>query len=166
MPQTQQTPVVQPPPVQTQNKVVYQDDDDQADDNNGDEEIKITASEFQRLRYSVDSAREHTNFFRLTNPFESVDAYVPVAKKYFNSYPGFWTYYERTMFGLKKNEHYCDMVDTYNLAHPENVFQTMNFVTDYGKDSKKIIYATVLTFCSRQPRTRDSSQTACHERNR
>ena len=29
---------------------------------------------------------------------------------------------------------YCELVDAYNLAHPENMFQNMNFFTDYAKN--------------------------------
>jgi len=38
--------------------------------------------------------------------------------------------------GIKHNQQYCKTADLYNIQHPENVFNTMNFITDYsGQES-------------------------------
>lgn len=65
------------------------------------------------------------NLFRLLNAYENPD------RSYFNEYPGARPHYSKQYMGIKQNPNYCDIVDIYNLAHPENVFETMNFIGDY-----------------------------------
>lgn len=101
--------------------------------------LTITLSELNMLKESYDTFKKQVSFFNSINPFAAIDAYVPVEKKYFNSYPGFHTRYRRTIFGLKKNDNYCDIVDAYNLAHPDSIFNQMNFFTDYGQDGKNLL---------------------------
>lgn len=36
--------------------------------------------------------------------------------------------------GLINDPNYCDIVDSYNLMHPENIFFNENYMTDYNPD--------------------------------
>jgi len=71
---------------------------------------------------------------RWNNPFFLLGAYPKVLKKYFNSYPDGRPYYEKFNYGVINDPDYCELVDSYNLAHPENMFKEMNFFTDYAKN--------------------------------
>jgi hypothetical protein len=70
---------------------------------------------------------------RYSNPFFLLGAYPRIGNEYFNSYPDGRPYYEKFNYGLINDEDYCEMVDLYNIAHPENMFDTMNFFTDYSR---------------------------------
>jgi hypothetical protein len=97
-----------------------------------------TEKKWNKMQDEVDELQD--KWFKLTsslvslNPFKELGAYPKVAKKYFNSYPDGKPFYEDPMYGLKKNPGYCAMVDFYNLEHPENIFEQMNFFTDYCDD--------------------------------
>jgi len=71
---------------------------------------------------------------RWSNPFFLLGAYPRVDLKYFNSYPDGKPYYEKHNYGLINDPDYCEIVDLFNLAHPENMFDQMNFFTDYAKN--------------------------------
>jgi hypothetical protein len=71
---------------------------------------------------------------RWSNPFFLLGAYPRVGLEYFNSYPDGRPYYEKYNYGVINDPDYCEIVDFYNLAHPENMFETMNFFTDYAKN--------------------------------
>ena len=49
----------------------------------------------------------------------------------FNAHPASKARYSQTFYGIKKDPSYCNLVDLYNLYHPENIFNAMNFVVDY-----------------------------------
>jgi len=70
---------------------------------------------------------------RWSNPFFLLGAYPRIGNEYFNSYPDGRPYYEKTMYGIINDNDYCELVDLYNLAHPENMFKSMNFFTDYSR---------------------------------
>jgi hypothetical protein len=61
-------------------------------------------------------------------------AYPRIGDEYFNSYPDGRPYYEKFNYGVINDPDYCELVDFYNIAHPENMFETMNFFTDYAKN--------------------------------
>jgi len=71
---------------------------------------------------------------RWSNPFFLLGAYPRIGLEYFNSYPDGRPYYEKYNYGVINDPDYCEIVDFYNLAHPENMFDTMNFFTDYAKN--------------------------------
>jgi hypothetical protein len=71
---------------------------------------------------------------RWSNPFFLLGAYPRVGLEYFNSYPDGRPYYEKYNYGVINDPDYCEIVDFYNLAHPENMFDQMNFFTDYAKN--------------------------------
>lgn len=71
---------------------------------------------------------------RWSNPFFLLGAYPKVDQEYFNSYPDGKPHYGKFNYGLINDPDYCEIVDFYNLAHPENMFETMNFFTDYAKN--------------------------------
>lgn len=74
------------------------------------------------------------NVLRYSNPFYLLGAYPNVTLDYFNSYPDGRPFYNRKNYGLHNDADYCEMVDFYNLAHPENMFKRKNFFTDYAKN--------------------------------
>lgn len=69
------------------------------------------------------------------NPFRALKAYSAPELKHFNAFPGNSPLYSSVYMGLKHNPSYCDIVDTYNLYNPENVFENKNFVGDYNPTS-------------------------------
>jgi len=91
-----------------------------------DSEIEV--EKLTRRRNKV----QHT--LRWSNPFFLLGAYPKIDLKYFNSYPDGRPYYEKFNYGVINDPDYCEIVDGYNLAHPENMFQSMNFFTDYAKN--------------------------------
>ena len=71
---------------------------------------------------------------RWSNPFFLMGGYQKVLRKYFNSYPDGRPYYGKANYGIINDPDYCEIVDFYNIAHPENMFKEMNFFTDYAKN--------------------------------
>ena len=72
-----------------------------------------------------------SNQIRIVNPFRLLKAYKIPGNTFFNDYPGAEPMYDKTYIGIKHNENYCDIVDTYNLHNADNIFHNMNFVGDY-----------------------------------
>jgi len=68
------------------------------------------------------------------NLFEALGAYPPISQKYYNTYPAYQTYFDQPDHALYNDDDYCNQVDLYNLNHPENMFEHMNFFTDYFLD--------------------------------
>jgi len=91
-------------------------------------EAELNIGKLLRRRNSVQSV------LRWNNPFFLLGAYPKVQNKYFNSYPDGRPYYEKFNYGVINDPDYCELVDSYNLAHPENMFKEMNFFTDYAKN--------------------------------
>ena len=75
------------------------------------------------------------NQVKRSNIFSQLNAYKSPPLATFNSFPGNVPLYSSVYIGLKHNPNYCDIVDTYNLYNPENVFDNMNFVGDYNPNS-------------------------------
>jgi len=72
-----------------------------------------------------------------SNIFRIMRAYRGPSEERFNDYPGAKPHYNYPYMGVKQDNNYCDVVDTYNLLNPENVFDKKNFVGDYIPPSKK-----------------------------
>jgi len=95
-------------------------------------QIKIDKAE-SKVAETLKRKDQVDKALRWNNPFFLMGSYPKVAKKYFNSYPDGRPYYERFNYGLINDNDYCELVDSYNLAHPENMFKEMNFFTDYAR---------------------------------
>jgi len=89
---------------------------------------------YEQLEALVERRDKVQTMLRWSNPFFLLGAYQQVNHKYFNSYPDGRPYYERFNYGVANDPDYCEVVDAYNLAHPKNMFNTMNFFTDYAKN--------------------------------
>jgi len=87
----------------------------------------------QRINHLVDRNSKVTHVLRWSNPFFLLGAYPRIGNEYFNSYPDGRPYYDRYNYGVINDDDYCEIVDFYNLAHPENMFESMNFFTDYSR---------------------------------
>jgi hypothetical protein len=70
---------------------------------------------------------------RARDIFRMLGAYPTITRKYFNSFPQGKPFYNTYRYGVKKDRSYCALSDAYMLAHPENIFQKMNFFTDYTR---------------------------------
>lgn len=66
---------------------------------------------------------------RESNPFYILGAYPEIGPDYVN--PS----YDTPNYGFMNDDDYCDVVDSYNLAHQDNIFERMNFFTDYVEKS-------------------------------
>jgi len=86
-----------------------------------------------RLASLTERREKVGNVLRWSNPFFLLGAYPRIGNEYFNSYPDGRPYYEKFNYGVINDPDYCELVDFYNLAHPENMFDTMNFFTDYSR---------------------------------
>jgi tubulin polyglutamylase TTLL1 len=95
-----------------------------------EEENKVLVETTEQLKGLglVDKLREDIS---LVNPFRQYDLYTYMNNTLFNGYPGSRPMYYRDYFGVKTDQNYCDLVDLYNLYHPENIYDHMNFVMDY-----------------------------------
>ena len=66
-----------------------------------------------------------------SNIFRVIQAYRGPSLDRFNDYPNAKPHYTYPYIGVKQDLNYCDIVDTYNLLNPDNIFKTKNFVGDY-----------------------------------
>jgi len=97
-------------------------------------EVQSSLDESNEKVFNLLERQEKVNsVLRWSNPFFLLGAYPKIGNEYFNSYPDGRPYYEKFNYGLINDNDYCELVDTYNLAHPENMFNTMNFFTDYSR---------------------------------
>jgi len=100
--------------------------------------IKKLKSQLEEANKRVKSLLERRDkvqhVLRWSNPFFLLGAYPKVDRQYFNSYPDGKPHYGKNNYGLINDPDYCEIVDFYNLAHPTNMFDTMNFFTDYAKN--------------------------------
>lgn len=87
----------------------------------------------QRLSGLMDRREKVGTVLRWSNPFFLLGAYPRIGNEYFNSYPDGRPFYEKFNYGVINDPDYCELVDFYNLAHPENMFDSMNFFTDYSR---------------------------------
>lgn len=73
-------------------------------------------------------------FARSTNPFFKLGAYpeIKVALPYEHGYEQLVA---QGNYGIQNEDDYCERVDYYNLANPENIFEKMNFFSDFAEDS-------------------------------
>jgi len=108
------------------------------------EELKEVKKERKTLQSTLESSSARLNdlmtrktqvgtVLRWSNPFFLLGAYPRIGNEYFNSYPDGRPYYEKFNYGVINDNDYCELVDFYNLAHPENMFESMNFFTDYSR---------------------------------
>ena len=74
------------------------------------------------------------NKLQNANPFRIFGFYNKLQDKYFNSFPKGKSRYHRSQYGIAKDPGYCETVDLYNIMNPTNVFNKMNFFSDYAKD--------------------------------
>jgi len=88
----------------------------------------------EKIKSLLERRDKVQHVLRWSNPLYLVGAYPQVKDKYFNSYPDGKPHYEKYNYGLINDPDYCEIVDFYNLAHPENMFESMNFFTDYAKN--------------------------------
>jgi len=73
-------------------------------------------------------------FTREENPFYLLGAYpeieltVPYSDKVEKMI-------NKVNYGIRNEDDYCERVDYYNLANPQNIFEKMNFLSDYADDT-------------------------------
>jgi len=87
----------------------------------------------ERVAHLSERGQKVGHVLRWSNPFFLLGAYPRIGNEYFNSYPDGRPYYEKFNYGVINDNDYCELVDLYNLAHPENMFSSMNFFTDYSR---------------------------------
>lgn len=71
-------------------------------------------------------------FDMMGNPFEVLGAYPRIDVKFFNTGDNIGPSYDMANYQLIHDENYCNMVDAYNVAHPENMFENRNIFTDFS----------------------------------
>lgn len=98
-------------------------------------DLKVNLEQANKRIVSLLERRDKVqHVLRWSNPFFLLGAYPRIGLEYFNSYPDGRPYYEKYNYGVINDPDYCEIVDFYNLAHPENMFDEMNFFTDYAKN--------------------------------
>ena len=101
-------------------------------------DIQMTTEFLETAGKIINQVRKFRNSLRSVNPFYLLEVYEPVDVKYFNAAPYGHPLYSYPNMGLINDASYCEFVDLYNLYHPENVFDSMNFFTDYHPEGKSI----------------------------
>lgn len=97
-------------------------------------EMQMTTEFLETAGKIINQVRKFRNALRSVNPFNLMEVYEPVEVKYFNAAPYGHPLYSYPNMGLINDASYCEFVDLYNLYHPENVYESMNFFTDYTPD--------------------------------
>jgi len=92
-------------------------------------ELENLLAEYTYLNNSATKLREE---LAITNPFRYYGLYVYMQDELFNAAPSSKARYYQTFYGIKKEQGYCDLVDMYNLYHPSNIYNNINFVVDYS----------------------------------
>jgi len=78
---------------------------------------------------------QEPSFDRLKNPFYILGGYSEINSTYQRRFS-----YDKPIYGLYNDDDYCEKVDAYNLAHPENMLEQRNFFTDFFEGSTKFIF--------------------------
>eukprot|EP00331_Platyophrya_macrostoma_P001747 CAMPEP_0176421250 /NCGR_PEP_ID=MMETSP0127-20121128/9062_1 /TAXON_ID=938130 /ORGANISM="Platyophrya macrostoma, Strain WH" /LENGTH=699 /DNA_ID=CAMNT_0017801945 /DNA_START=20 /DNA_END=2119 /DNA_ORIENTATION=- len=94
-------------------------------------ENRLTSKYLDMAGKFVYKLNQFRNNLREVNVFEQLGAYEPLEIKYFNAFPNGHPLYSYPNMGLINDPNYCEVVDYYNLFNPENVFDSMNFFSDY-----------------------------------
>jgi tubulin polyglutamylase TTLL1 len=89
-------------------------------------------NQYKTLNTSVHQLRGE---LELANPFRFYGLYTYMMDELFNAHPNSKPRYDQAYYGVQTDYNYCDLVDLYNLYHPENVYEAMNFVVDYTEAS-------------------------------
>lgn len=87
-------------------------------------------------KYHGIATEEFKAVLQKNNVLETLGAYPPLTTVVYNSYPGAKKKFNSFMMGLKHDPNYCAQVDLYNLANPDNVFEKINFFSDYAGDEE------------------------------
>jgi len=89
----------------------------------------------QKFKPLVPAHVAFPTFARNTNPFNLLGAYpeVEIQVPYENKTEK--SKYHKVNYGFYNDDDYCERVDYYNLAHPENMFEKKHFFTDYARDT-------------------------------
>lgn len=100
------------------------------------EENSLLKSELQEL---LKHQSNISQTLRESNPFYILGAYPEIGPDYVT--PN----YDTPNYGFKNDDDYCELVDSFNLAHQENIFELKNFFTDYVELSISIIIMNFLS---------------------
>jgi len=115
-------------------------------------QLNYNVNLFEELKRTSESGidllpilNEHKQQISESNIFKIMKAYKGPALDRFNDYPNAKPHYNSPYIGVKQDNNYCDIVDTYNLLNPQNVFDTKNFVGDYIPKSlvKKFVFPAI-----------------------
>lgn len=82
----------------------------------------------------IDSNITTDVFIREDNPFYMMGGYPEVQLKVPYS-DQLEKMSKKVNYGIINEDDYCERVDFYNLMHPENIFEKMNFLSDYADDT-------------------------------
>ena len=87
------------------------------------------AKKYKGLNESLGIYQERTSN---TNPFRKFGYYKEIDSEFFEESKKGKPFYDSPHSGLKKNPGYCDYADLYNYFNPSNVFDQMNFISDFA----------------------------------
>jgi hypothetical protein len=102
-----------------------------------DTEVEMTEKFLNLAGDMVIQMRFFKSLLRSVNPFVLLGAYKPLEPRFFNAAPNGHPLYSYPNMGLINDDSYCEFVDLYNLYHPENIFKSMNFFSDYHPEGKR-----------------------------
>jgi hypothetical protein len=104
-------------------------------------EVELTEKMLNAAGEMLLLTRPFAQNLRAVNPFNILGAYQYLDPIFFNSAPSGHPLYSYPNMGIINNPSYCEYVDLFNLYHPENIFDSMNFFTDYHPEG------TIQTLC-------------------
>ncbi len=68
------------------------------------------------------------------NPFRKLGLYQEMPEEFYNFKVDGKLLKGADYYRIKHKQNYCDQVDLYNLYNPSNLFDSMNFISDYSED--------------------------------
>lgn len=107
-----------------------------SDQDTTQKEIQITSELLETAGNIVNQVKKFRNALKSVDPFSLLKIYEPLDVKYFNAGPHGHPLFSYPNMGLINDASYCEFVDLYNLYHPENILNSMNFFSDYHPDGK------------------------------
>lgn len=108
--------------------------DFEPDENKTPEETNSEAENKESLEELMMNAKLSTNLSTLLNAdlLQQLGFYKEMPAEFYNYKDGGKLLNHLLYISIKHNHQYCKQADAYNILHPENVFNTMNFITDYS----------------------------------
>jgi len=98
------------------------------------ESVETSIPEETTLKHENKQAPLSANMNALlkTDLLQKLGFYKQMPEEFYNYKDGGKLLNHLLYISIKHNDQYCKQADAYNIMHPENVFNSINFITDYS----------------------------------